>query len=125
MKLVPEREGLRKEKNSLLANGFTLFIFFTISSNPLLLTSSFSRVIKCHSFLLSLPALHLPLLTATFFSPPLFVIGKGWCTRIHLIKCTHTITHTRKCAVRAHTLTHKHTHTHTILTDFVFYPVVK
>lgn len=41
--------------------------------------------------LLSYPCLlyTLSLLSTTSFSPPLSVIGKGWCTRIHLIKCTN------------------------------------
>lgn len=64
-----------------------LFFFFTILLIPLLLPWSFSPIVAHHSSLLSLPALH-PIST-TSFSPPLSVIGKGWCTRIHLIKCTN------------------------------------
>lgn len=89
MKWVPQRERLKREKivcwliDSLYL--FSLPFFYS----PLSLHLSFQSL---PIILPSLPALHLSLLSTTYFSPPLSVIAMGRCTRIHLIKCTHTHT---------------------------------
>lgn len=96
MNQAPQRERLIREKIVCWLMD-SLYLFFAIFLIPLLLPWSFPPIIRHPSFfsspayvstLLSIPLFFFFFFYTTYFSPPLSVIGKGWCTRIHLIMWT-------------------------------------